>query len=500
MLSVSDERIAVLSTMPVCTIENSYYSSYTLLGEGRLSFYHSRSTREISPRSLREMEAKMTRVPCRLYKSGEPRRCACGFCPRSVAPRHCEFEAGQLNGGALSSVGCLTRRRGIKTGMACALVLTAVLCGCRDTTEDLTVPKPPVVTVTPAIQQMTLDYDEYVGRTEASETVEVRARVSGVLQTVHFQDGSLVEAGQPLFTIEKDQYAAVHAQSISRISLYKANLGLAESSFERSKKLLPQGAISQEEYDEAEAAVVAANAQMNAALKDAELSQLDLNYTDILSPITGRIDRAYVTPGNMLTGGIGSGTLLTRIVKDQPIYAYIDIDERSVLRYLRQRRSDLPSSNTATIPLRELGIECELQLQDETDYPHVGLLDFAENRVDAATGTIRIRGVFENEDGLLRGGLFVRVRIPIGEPYEAVLIPEQSIGSEQGEKYAYVINASGKAERRGLALGGSQGTLRVVKAGLQAGEDVVVKGIQRLQPGMQVTTEKQTTEAASSTP
>jgi len=360
--------------------------------------------------------------------------------------------------------------------------------------------KPPLVTVSAALKQTTVDYDEFVGRTEATQTVEVRARVSGVLDKVHFIDGSMVEKGQLLFTIEKDQYAAVHAQSISRIELYKANLGLAESGFERSKKLFPQGAISREEYDEAEAAVVAANAQMTAAEKDAELSQLDLDYTEIVSPITGRIDRALITPGNMLTGGLGSGTLLTRIVQDKPIYAYVDIDERSVLRFLRQARANPPATSTGTTALRDLGIRCELQLQDESDYPHVGTLDFAENQIDSATGTIRIRGVFANEQGLLRGGLFVRVRIPVSEPYEAVLIPEQAVGSEQGEKYAFVINAEGKSEKRGLELGGMVGKLRVVKQGIAAGEEVVVKGIQRVQPGLQVTVERQVLEDAEGKP
>jgi RND family efflux transporter MFP subunit len=381
----------------------------------------------------------------------------------------------------------------------CGTILWAGLAsGCNSPTASPPVAKPPVVTVSPAVKQATVDYDEFVGRTEATETVEVRARISGVLQKVHFLDGSMVEQGQLLFTIEKDQYAAVHAQSISRISLYKANLGLAESSFERSKKLFPQGAISKEEYDEAEAAVIAANAQMTAAEKDAELSQLDLNYTEILSPITGRIDRALITPGNMLTGGLGSGTLLTRIVKDKPIYAYVDIDERSVLRFLRKARAKPPATNSETTALRDLGIQCELQLQDETDYPHVGILDFAENEVDSATGTIRIRGVFDNERGMLRGGLFVRVRIPVSEPYQAVLIPEQAIGSEQGEKFAFVVSAEGKSEKRSLELGGMVGNMRVVKQGLSAGEDVVVKGIQRVRPGLQVTVERQTSEAAAS--
>lgn len=371
-------------------------------------------------------------------------------------------------------------------------VLLAATLGCSQSAKEAAKPAPPTVICVAAISQQITDFDEFVGRTEASETVDVRARVSGYLRTVEFTDGSQVAKDELLATIEPDAYAAAHQQAVANIALWNAKLTLAKATFQRNDELVKQAAISTAEYDESVAAVQEAEAQIAAAEASAAITQLDLNYTKILSPISGQVDRTFITPGNMVSGGLGSGTLLTRIVRDSPMYAYIDVDERSFLNYKRKTISQ--RGTEPGTPLEELKIPCYLQLQDEEDYPHEGLLDFAENRVDSDTGTLRIRAVYENTDGLLDGGLFVRVRIPTSQPYDGVLIPEQAIALDQADRVAYVVDQNNEVQRRVLSLGIQQGSLRAIKSGIQAGELVIYKGIQRVSPGMIVSPETTTLE------
>jgi RND family efflux transporter MFP subunit len=344
----------------------------------------------------------------------------------------------------------------------------------------------PKVTTTAVVAQETIDSDEYTGQTEASETVELRARVFGYLKTIDFKDGDFVTENQPLFTIEPDEYEAIHKQSLARIDLNQANLTLANAKLARNEKLLKSGAVSKEEYEETVAAVQTAEASITSARADANRTAVDLKYTTITAPISGRIDRAFVTKGNLLTGGQTNGTLLTKIVNEQPMYVYFDVDERSLLRYMRQRagtRESAPGS------LRDLGIPCHLQLADEKDFAHEGALDFIATTVNRTTGTARIRGVFTNADRSLAAGLFVRIRIPVSEPYQALLIPEQALATDQSIKYVYVVGADGSAERRTVELGASRGDLRIITAGLKAGEHVIVKGLQRVKPGQKVEAE-----------
>src|SRR5689334_1135090 len=232
----------------------------------------------------------------------------------------------------------------------------------------------PKVTVTPVVSKETVDADEYTGQTEASETVEVRARVFGYLKTIDFKDGDYVKEGQTLFTIEPDEYQAIHQQSLSRIELNRANLELAKAKHARNEKLVTTGAVSREDFEETRTAVLSAQAAITAAQADANRTAVDLKYTVLTAPISGRIDRAYVTKGNLLTGGQSSGTLLTKIVKEQPMYVYFDVDERSLLRYMRQRGE---TRQTAPGSLRDEGLACYLQLADEADFPHEGQVDFA---------------------------------------------------------------------------------------------------------------------------
>jgi len=302
-----------------------------------------------------------------------------------------------------------------------------------------------------------------------------------------------------LFRIEPDLYKAIHEQSTSRIELWEAKKELAQSKFARYKILLPTGAVSREEYDESLSAVKESESAVVAAKADADRTALDLRYTDIRAEIAGRIDRAFITSGNMVTGGLGSGTLLTRIVKNDPIFAYLDIDERTVLKYLRRLNPSVDTSSTKdTVETsspgdasvrkasKSLEIPCLMQLADEKDFLHVGKIDFVENRVDSATGSIRVRGVFSNADLMLTGGLFVRIRIPVSESYLGVLIPEQAIGTDQNIKFAYVVGADNIPQRKNLVLGPQRGAMRVIRSGIEAKQKVIYRGLQLVRPGKSV--------------
>jgi multidrug efflux system membrane fusion protein len=378
--------------------------------------------------------------------------------------------AAGLIGGALSSVGCKS-------------------------SDSVAVEQPaPRVTVVDVITQEIIDTDEYTGSTEASETVEVRARVFGFLKTIDFKDGDYVREGQTLFTIEPDEYEAIHQQSVARIALNTARYELAKSKLARNETTVRSGAISREEYEESIAAAREAEAAITAATADANRTAVDLKYTDIKAPINGRIDRALVSKGNLLTGGMSSGTLLTTIVNEQPMYVYFDVDERSLLRYLERRSGE---DNAAPGNLRDLGLACYVQLADEVDFKHEGQIDFASAEVNASTGTARLRGVFKNEDRQLVSGLFVRIRIPVSKPYQALLIPERALATDQNIKYVYVVDSDGTATRRVVELGAQRGALRIVASGLNAGDRVIVKGLQRVKPGQHVEAEVEQTLPAA---
>lgn len=366
-----------------------------------------------------------------------------------------------------------------------------LLCGCRQPPAKVELPTPKV-TVAVVREVETADFDEYLGRTEASESVEVRTRVFGYLQSIEFKDGDHVEENQPLFKIEPDDYQAIHNQSLAKITVWETKLELAKVKLARNEKLVKTDAVSKEDYDESVAAVKEASANLNAAQKDAERSALDLKYTVVSAPISGRIDRAYVTRGNLVTGGAMQGTLLTRIVREQPMFVYFDVDENSLLQYMRIRKD----REAAPGNLRALDIECLVKLSDENDFLHQGKLDFAANQLDPSTGTIRIRGVFENKDLTLASGLFVRVRIQVNKPYQALVIPERAIGVDQSVKYVYVVGSDNVAVRTTIEPGRQEGEMRLVLAGLKAGDRIITKGLQRIRPNQIVEPEEEKPPAA----
>lgn len=376
--------------------------------------------------------------------------------------------------------------------VALGYLLGFVLLGCQKPNQKPAAIPLKIATVQAVSKQIT-DYDEYVGRTGAIETVEVRARVTGYVKQIHFSDGQIVQENDLLFSIEPDVYQAAHQQALAKIELMKARVGLAKSKLARAKSLIDVKAISQEEYEENVAALTEAQAQEVSAQADSQISGLDLKYTEVRSPISGRIDRALVTPGNIVTGGLGTGTLLTTIVKTDPMYIYFDVDEQSVLRYQRmesQREPNDPSKTRSSNGLKSLEIPCLVQLGDEKDFPHRGKLDFLQNRIDERTGSIKLRAVLDNQNNLLKSGMFVRVRVPVSQPYDAVLVPEASIGVDQDTRYIIAIGADKKPVRRSVELGRSIGTWRVITKGLDAGTEIVYRGLQRVRPNTELTIEQ----------
>jgi len=383
--------------------------------------------------------------------------------------------------------------------VACGRVLGALMvvafmttgCGSRPKSDKQT--PLPKVTVTPVVSQANIDFDEYVGRTEASEIVEVRARVFGYLKSVEFKDGDFVEKGTKLFTIEADEYDAIHKVSLAQIVFAQSKWDLAKKIAARAEPLVATGAVSPQEYDEDLAAVNEALAAIKAAEANANRTAVDLKHTELFAPISGRIDRAFVTAGNLLTGGTTNGTLLTKIVSEQPMHVYFDVDERSLLRYMKIR-TDGRERNPGS--LREAEWPCYLQLSDEKGFDHQGALDFASSEVDSSTGTARIRAVFQNENRALVSGLFARVRIPLSkDPHPELMIPERALATDLSVKYVYVVGSDRKAQRRNVQLGRQVNELRVITDGLKEGEEIIVKGGQRVKPDQLVEVQRAAAES-----
>lgn len=369
-------------------------------------------------------------------------------------------------------------------------LLVVLSLGCRPTLPTPGLNEPIPVTISVATETELIDFSEFVGRTEPSKTVDVRARVSGFVEAVTFEDGQRIEANKPLFTIQRESYAAIHRQAEVRLESAQVKAELASAKLARAQRLFDSNVISREEYEESVASEKVALAEVTAAEADLARAALDLSYTIVTATIPGKIDRALVTEGNLVTGGVGNGTLLTRIVQDDPIHVFFEVDEATVLRYRRMleeagiQLSSLPS-------LRDRQPPCRVRLSDETGFPHLARIDFAENRLENGTGTLLLRAVLDNPNGLMNGGMFVRVRVPMSERYHAILVPDSAIGSEQTVKFVTVVTAENKVERREVTLGDLRGTARVIRSGLNPGERVISRGWQRTRPGQTVKVDRE---------
>jgi RND family efflux transporter MFP subunit len=360
-----------------------------------------------------------------------------------------------------------------------AVVVLLALAACRASAPPA--PPPPKVTVVHPVVREIVEWDEYTARLEAVDSVEVRPRVSGYLQAIHFQDGGLVKKGDLLFSIDPRPYDAALRRAQADVELARSRLELARKNFARADHLLASHAISQEESDIRQSNVRQAEAALEEAQARVDAAKLDVEFTQVRAPVAGRAGRKLVTEGNLINGGTGTqGTLLTTIVSLDPIYAYFEADEGSVLKYNRLARSgQRPSSREFRNPVR-------VALADETGFPHHGTMDFVDNQVDRETGTVVARALLPNPDLSLLPGLFARLQLPGSGLYKATLLPDEAIGSDQAQKFVFVIDAESVAQYRPVDIGPLVDGLRVVREGVTAEDRVVVRGLQRVHPGVKV--------------
>ena len=369
-------------------------------------------------------------------------------------------------------------------GVACALSIL-LLAGCGQEQQPAQAPPaPPAVTVATPTKRTIVDSDEYVGRFVAVDSVEVRARVSGYLDTVHFTDGQVVKQGDLLFTIDRRPFQNTLDQARANLATAKSNLTYTEGDLARGQQLVRDRTIAEQTFEQraqakrnAEAAV-AAN---EAAVRQAEL---DLQFTELRAPVTGRIGDRRVSPGNLVTGGTGTTTLLAMIVSTDPIRFEFTFDEASFLRYERLSKEAQNGGNWSSTSVM-------LKLIDEKDFAHRGRMDFVDNVIDRASGTIRGRAQFANADNLFTPGMFARVQVPGSAPYQALLVPDAAIGTEQARKFVLIVGSDGTVSQKYVTLGDIVDELRVIKSGLSADDLVIVNGLMRARPGAKVTPQQQ---------
>lgn len=377
------------------------------------------------------------------------------------------------------------------------LLLAAAILGCGTATPPVVPTPPPPVTVSaPVVRNDVIDFDRYDGRIAAVDKVELRARVRGHLMKVGFEDGQIVKKGDLLFEIDARPYQAKLDAALAQGKSAEASVDFAKAEFNRIRQLVSRKAASLEEMDVWTAKQATAKSDLLKAQADAEQAKLDLDFCRVTAPIDGKISRTQVTVGNLINAG-GGDMLLTTIVSVDPMYVYFDVDERSLLRYRTMPRGEQKRSEGMS--LKEMKIPVEVALEGESGYPHKGVLDFADNRVNPATGTIQVRGVLSNKQRLLEDGMRARVRIPISDPRQALLIPERAIGTDQGLKFVYVVNDKNVVERRDVVLDRVVDGMQVIQSGLKATDRVIINGIQRVRDGLEVNPKTPTADTAAKT-
>jgi RND family efflux transporter MFP subunit len=372
------------------------------------------------------------------------------------------------------------------TSMAGVAVCTLLLIGGCGKSAGGGPPPPPQVSVAQVLEKRVKDWDEFTGRLQAVETVEIRPRVSGYIDKLAFTEGSQVKRGDLLFVIDPRPYQAEYDRAAADVKRYKTALELARIELVRVQRLKDSGAVSEEELDERKSTVAQAEANVAGAEAALETASLNLNFTRVTSPIAGRVSRAEVTRGNLVTGGINGGTLLSSVVSMDPMYLYFDADEQSYLRYSQIAHSAAsPSSNGAQNPV-------QVGLANEDGFPHPGALDFVDNQLNPQTGTIRARAVLQNKDGQFTPGLFARVQLLVSGEYSAILIEDRAVNTDQNQKYVLLLGANNQIEYRKVKLGRVIEGLRIVREGLKPGDVIVVNGAQRVHPGVTVTPQRVT--------
>jgi len=382
-------------------------------------------------------------------------------------------------------------RRAAKVPLALALACFIASCGERQ--QQGGAPPPPTVTVAKPIKRTVFDFDEYVGRFTAINSVEVRARVSGYLDKLHFKDGQLVKQGDLLFTIDKRPFQNTLDQARANLVQAQSNVAYTEADYTRGQALVRDKTITDQTFEQRAQAFRNAKASVTANEAAVRQAELDLEFTELRAPVNGRIGDRRVSPGNLVTGGTsGNTTMLATIVSIDPIYFEFTFDEASYLRYerLAKKGEDIASRNAS--------VQVALKLIDESDFDHEGRMDFVDNVIERATGTIRGRAVFANPSEVFTPGMFARVRVPGSPPYEGLLVPDIAVGTEQARRYVVVVDDQDTARIKYVTLGQlTSDGLRVIKEGLGPDDRVVVNGLMQARSGTKVHAEEQGTKPAA---
>lgn len=373
------------------------------------------------------------------------------------------------------------QRAGIVTA---ALGLVLALAACDDAPTGGGAGGAPPVTVSQPIEREVTEWDEYTGRFAAVEYVEVRARVSGYVDGIHFKDGQVVIKNDLLFVIDPRPFRIAVEQAEAELAQAQSRLELAAREVERARPLVKRKNLSEQAFDERMQARREAEASVQAGRAAVDAAKLNLEFTEVKAPVTGRVSRHLVSVGNLVNGGTANSTLLTNIVSLDPIHFYFDVDENAFLKYVRLSRSgERPSSRDSANPVH-------LSLTDEDEFIHTGRMDFVDNQVDVSTGTMRGRAVFDNPDLVFTPGLFGRIRLLGRGNYAALMLPDEVIGTDQSRRFVYVVGGDDTVEYRQVRLGPIIDGLRVVHDGISAEDWVIVNGIQRARTGGKVTPER----------
>lgn len=362
---------------------------------------------------------------------------------------------------------------GFNLRLSAAALLTVLLAGCDNSVAQNAAPPPPAVSTADVVIKPISQWDAFNGRIEAVQSVQLRPRVSGYIDKVNYTEGDEVKKGQVLFTIDDRTYRAAREQAQAELIRARNQAALARSESGRTEKLIGSQAISTEVWEQRRSSAAQAQSNVLAAQAQFDLAQLNLDFTRVIAPIDGRASRAMITAGNLVTTG-DSASVLTTLVSLDKVYVYFDVDEATFLRYQNDGR------RTAKLPVK-------VGLVGEDGYPHQGTVDFTDNQLNAGTGTIRMRALLENAERRFTPGLFARVQMPGSAVFNAMLINDKSVLTDQDRKFVYIVDKDGKAQRRDIEVGRVADGLRIVQKGLAAGDRVIVDGMQKVfMPGMPV--------------
>lgn len=359
--------------------------------------------------------------------------------------------------------------------------IVVLISACTSSSSQPQAPPPTTVSVSSPLEEVVTQYDEFTGRFRAVERVEVRPRVDGYIEEIRFTDGEFVEKGDILFVVDQRPYRIALEQAQAELESAKTRLQLSEKELQRANNLLSTGAVSQELIDRRNQEYLSAKAAVSSSQATVQLAELNMEFTEIKAPVSGKISENYISVGNLVSGGLSSATLLTTIVSYDPIYFTFEASEAKLLKYqkensLRGDRSSIGNGNR-TVMAKLLG---------EKEFLHNGELDFIDNEIDQSTGTILVRAVFTNKDLLFTPGMFAKAKFSGAGQHREILIPDEAIGSDQANRYVLVVDDSSKVNRKFIKTGALHNNMRIVEEGLNKTDQVIIKGMGKVSPGQEV--------------